>query len=161
MYPQSADPEGSRQEILMLASVQNQHLANWLHFEDRQTRKTPNPHTPQPGRIIVNASVKPVERDLSSGTMTEAELRRRQDDKMRQLMSADAEHWQDGSGLSVADVHAKTGVASLSEDGDGTDAEGTAATIASSTGDVSSPRGQVESESPSPSQPKLPTAKDI
>jgi hypothetical protein len=94
--------------------------------------------------------------------MAEAEeLRRRQDDKMRQLMSADAEHWQGGSGLSVSDVHAKTGVTSLSEDGGGTDAEGTAVTIASSTGDVSSPRGQMESESPSPSQPKLPTAKEI
>lgn len=161
MYPQSADPEGSRREIVMLASVQNQHLTKWLHFEGRQTRKPPNPQTPQPGRSTGNPSAKPLERDLSSSTMAEAETRRRQDDKMRQLLSADAEHWQDGSGLSVADVHSKTGVTSLSEDDGGTDTEGTAATIASSTGDASSPRGQVESESPSPSQPKLPTAKEI
>jgi hypothetical protein len=161
MYPQSADPEGLRQEIRMLASVQNQHLANWLNFEDRQTRNPSSPHTLQPGRSTVNLSAKPIERDLSSGTMAEAELRRRQDDKMRQLMSADAEHWQGGSALSVADVHAKTGVTSLSEDGGGTDAKGTVTTIASSTGDVSSAKGQVESEYPSPSQPKLPTAKEI
>jgi hypothetical protein len=162
MYPQSADPEGLRQEILVLASVQNQQLGNWLIFEERQTRNSPNPHTTQTSRSTVIPSAKPLERDLSSGTKVEAEeLRRRQDDKMRQLMSADAEHWQDGSGLSVADVHAKTGVTSLSEDGAGTDAEGTVATIASSTGDASSPRGQVESESPSPRQPKLPTAKEI
>lgn len=162
MYPQSADPEGLRREIVMLASVQNQHLANWLHFEDRQTRKPPDPHTPRPGRSTGNPSAKPVERDLSSSTMAEAEARRRQDDKMRQLLSADAEHWQDGSGLSVADVHPKMGVTSLSEDDGGTDTEGTAARIAPSTREASScPRGPMESESPTPSQPKLPTAKEI
>ena len=161
MYPQSADPAGLRREILTLVYVQNKHLVNWLAFEERQTQKPPNPHTPGPGRSTGNPSTKPVERDLNSSTIAEAEVRRRQDNKLRQLLSADAGLWQDGSGLSVADVHAKTEVTSLSEDVGGRDAEGAVATTASSTGDVSSPQEQVESEPPTPSQPKVPTAKEI
>lgn len=161
MYPQSADPKGSRREIAMLAQVQNHHLVNWLKSEDRQRRKLPVPHTSHPGRRIDSSSAKPAERDRSSGTMAEGESRRRQDDKMRQLLSADAEHWQDGLGLSVADVHARTRVAPLSEDGDGIDEEGTAATMASSTGDVSGARSQVVSDPTTPGQSKLPSAKDI
>ncbi|OSS48952.1 hypothetical protein B5807_06867 [Epicoccum nigrum] len=162
MYPQSTDPDGSRKEIAMLTSVQSQHLANWLNFEDRQMRKPLNPHTPQPGRRTGSLLAKSLERKSGSSTMVEVDLRRRQDDKMRQLFSADAEHWQDGSGLSVADVYAETGVASdpPSEGDDGTDAEGTAATIASPTRDVSSAREQEQSKTCSPSQTRLPTAEE-
>ncbi|KAG9200911.1 hypothetical protein G6514_006473 [Epicoccum nigrum] len=104
MYSQSTDPDGSRKEIAMLTSVQSQHLANWLNFEDRQMQKPLNPYKPQPGRRTGSLLAKSLERKSGSSTMVEADLRRRrQDDKMRQLFSADAEHWQDGSRLSVAD----------------------------------------------------------
>jgi hypothetical protein len=105
VYPRSIDQKGLREDIAMLASVQNQHLADWLNFEVGQSRKIRSPHTPRVSRSLVASPSKPVPRPPSVAEVAEAERRSKQDDKVRGLLSADARVWQDGSGLSVADVY--------------------------------------------------------
>lgn len=113
-YPQSADAKQSRDEIALLASMQNRHLAEWLEFEARQTRISPSPYTPRLAGRAGSTSPKPHARNLrpSAVTVTEVEMEKKRkekkkgkrDDEVRGLLSADAVHWQDGSGLGVSDV---------------------------------------------------------
>lgn len=101
IYPRSTDQKGLRDDIALLASVQNQHLAGWLDFEVGQARKMAGPHTPRVGRSM--AWREPVPRPPANVDVAEAEKMQR-DDEVRGLLSADAEVWRDGSGVSVADV---------------------------------------------------------
>ncbi|KAF9695597.1 hypothetical protein EKO04_006542 [Ascochyta lentis] len=108
VYPQSADQKGLREDIAMLASVQNQHLADWMNFEVGQNRKQLDLHTPCVSRSITSSPVKPLAPRFVTQERVEREKRRKRDDEIRNLFSADAKLWQDGSGLGVADVYAVT-----------------------------------------------------
>jgi hypothetical protein len=105
VYPQSTDQKGLREDIAMLASIQNQHLADWLNFEVGQSRKIASPHTPRVSRNATVVFDKPAPRSLTAEEVIEAERKRKQDEEVRSLLSAGATVWQDGSGLSVADVY--------------------------------------------------------
>ncbi|KAF1927236.1 uncharacterized protein M421DRAFT_185476 [Didymella exigua CBS 183.55] len=118
VYPRSADQKGMREDIAMLASIQNQHLADWLNFEVGQSRKMASPHTP---RVRSAAAVLPgrrAPRAVAADELVEAEKKRKRDDEVRRLLSAGAEVWQDGSGLSVADVFADDAVCTRADGGD-------------------------------------------
>lgn len=104
VYPRSTDQKGLREDIAMLASIQNQHLADWLNFEVSQSRKLASPHTPRVSRGQAISPTKPAISYLTAGELAAAEQKRRQDNEIRGLLSANAKVWQDGSGLSVADV---------------------------------------------------------
>lgn len=104
VYPRSTDQKGLREDIAMLASMQNQHLADWLNFEVGQSRKLASQHTPRVSRSQAISSTKPAIPYLTAGELAAAEQKRRQDNEIRGLLSANAKVWQDGSGLSVADV---------------------------------------------------------
>ena len=108
VYPQSADQKGLREDIAMLAPIQNQHLADWLNFEAGQSPKLGNPHTPHVSRSPASSPKKAFTHRLTNSELAEAEKKRKHDDEIRHLLSADAKHWQDGSGLGVADVYAET-----------------------------------------------------
>lgn len=104
VYPQSADQRGLREDIAMLASVQNQQLADWLNFEVQQSQDEKTMHTPR----LTISSDEPTNLParLTDQGQAEAEKRKTQDEEIRALLSADAKLWQDGSGLGVADVYA-------------------------------------------------------
>lgn len=103
--PRSKDQKGLREDIAMLASVQNQHLADWLNFEVGQSRKIASPHTPRVSRGLGAAPGRPISRSPTVAEVIEAQRKQRQDAEVRGLLSAGAKVWQDGSGLSVADVY--------------------------------------------------------
>lgn len=108
VYPRSADKHGLRDDIAMLASVQNQHLADWLNFENGQSDKQANLHAASVSRVTTGSLAKRLfQRLVDQEWAKEAEMKK-QDDEVRSLLSADAELWQDGSGLGVADVYAET-----------------------------------------------------
>lgn len=103
-YPRSPDQAGLREDIAMLASIQSQHLAGWLNLENGQAGKTAEPHRP---RVDRSAKTLPG-RATALRAKVDAEERKKRDDEVRSLLSASAELWQDGLGLSVADVFAET-----------------------------------------------------
>ncbi|KZM20351.1 uncharacterized protein EKO05_0006885 [Ascochyta rabiei] len=107
-YPQSRDQMGLREDIAMLASIQNQHLADWMKFESGRSRKQANPHTPCASKSTTISPVKSLVSRLTEPERARAEERRRQDDEIRGFLSANANLWQDGSGLTVADVYTET-----------------------------------------------------
>ncbi|KAJ4376615.1 hypothetical protein N0V86_006729 [Didymella sp. IMI 355093] len=116
VYPQSTDQKGLREDIAMLASIQNQHLADWLNFEVGQSRKMASSHTPRVSRNATILLDKPVSCSVTAEEAVEAERKRKQDEEVRGLLSAGATVWQDGSGLSVADVYSD-GKASAAAEG--------------------------------------------
>ena len=127
-YPQSKDQNGLRGDIAMLASVQNQHLADWLNFEVGQSRKLASPHKPCVSRSTTASPTEPIASVFTEQQRAEAEKKKEQDDKIRGLLSANGELWQDGSGLGVADVYAETRAstpATSQGDGDEPQEEGT------------------------------------
>ncbi|KAJ4985732.1 hypothetical protein SVAN01_08728 [Stagonosporopsis vannaccii] len=112
MYPRSTNQAGLREDIAMLASIQNQHLTDWLNFENGRFRRTADLRSPRAGRRAITSPVKP----KASRVRIEAAKRKEQDDKIRGLLSASAELWQDGSGVGVADVYAETRSSTLTSD---------------------------------------------
>ncbi|KAF3050033.1 hypothetical protein E8E11_004357 [Didymella keratinophila] len=90
VYPRSTHQKGLRDDIAMLASVQNQHLADWLNFEVGQFRKIASPHTPRVSRDLVTSPSKPVPRLPSAAGLAETERKQEQDDQVRGFLSADA-----------------------------------------------------------------------
>lgn len=107
-YPHSNDQKNLRKDIARLATVQNQHLADWLNFEVGQSRKLVSAHKPRVSESVAASPTKPVVPRLTNGERAEVGTKSKQDEEIRGLLSADAEMWQDGSGLGVADVYAET-----------------------------------------------------
>jgi hypothetical protein len=133
-YPQSKDQKGLRENIAMLASVQNQHLADWLSFEIGQSRKLAGPHKPRVSRSTAASPTEHIAPVLTEQQRAEADRKKEQDDKIRGLLSASGGLWQDGSGLGVADVYAETRVstpAASQGNGDEPQEEGTVIAVSS------------------------------
>ncbi|KAF1364588.1 hypothetical protein EJ07DRAFT_172615 [Lizonia empirigonia] len=147
VYPRSADKPGLKDDIAMLASVQNQHLADWLNFENGQSKKQANPHAASMSRVTTGSPAQRLfPRLIDQERAKEAEMKK-QDDEVRGLLSADAELWQDGSGLGVADVYAET-TASAPFDPDENKSEERAGAIST----PSTVRCRVDGPSQSPEQ---------
>lgn len=106
-YPQSADQNGLREDISMLVFVNNKHMADWLDFEAEQSQRLEISHNPRWSRSTTFPT-QPFTPCFTSKELAEMEIKKRQDDEIRSLLSANADLWQDGSGLSVADVYAGT-----------------------------------------------------
>jgi hypothetical protein len=104
IYPYSADQTGMREDIAMLASVQNQCLAEWLDSGVLEFRKQAHSNA-----IYANSN----KDDISTARIaqlhtTAMSVQCMRDEKVRGLLSSDSEIWQDGSGMSVADVYTET-----------------------------------------------------
>lgn len=103
-YPYSADQAGMREDIAMLASVQNQCLADWLNSKVPESRKQAHSNA-----LYANSN----KDDISTARIallhtTKMNVQGMRDEKVRGLLSSDSEIWQDGSGMSVADVYTET-----------------------------------------------------
>jgi hypothetical protein len=94
IYPKSTDQKGLREDIAMLVSVQNQRVKEWMRVESETVRER------RRSDAEMNRARKAVD-----GLLVEE----KKDDKMRNLLSAGAGMWQDGSGEGVADVFADQG----------------------------------------------------
>ncbi|KAH6644738.1 hypothetical protein C7974DRAFT_440280 [Boeremia exigua] len=105
-YPHSTDAHALRAEIGLLASVQGQHLADWLEFEAGQSRKAAQRQQGDAcgaGGGKQRLAVVDGRRGLAEA---EVEVKRRErDEEMRRLLAADGVLWRDGSGVGVADVY--------------------------------------------------------
>lgn len=132
VYPRSTDQKGLREDIAMLASIQKQHLADWLNFEVGQSRKIASPHTPRVSRGAAISPTKPVNPTMTASELAEMEKKRKQDNEIRGLLSANAKVWQDGSGLSVVDVFSDDKAATPAEGQDGEVENQERATVATS-----------------------------
>lgn len=108
VYPESTEQTGLREDIALLASVQNQHLIDWLNFERGQSRKQGNTSTSRVSNITANSRARTLAAHVKEQGKAETETRRRHDDEIRCLLSANAKLWQDGSGLGVADVYGES-----------------------------------------------------
>jgi hypothetical protein len=98
VYPKSSDQLGLREDIAMLVSVQNKRINEWIKSELEISRKRR-----QSGMDSANSvsSREPVTLEKQNEEME----KHKQDEEMRNLMSAGAGMWQDGSGEGVADVY--------------------------------------------------------
>jgi hypothetical protein len=95
VYAKSSDPISLREDIVMLVSVQNKRLNEWMRSESERGRKRRRSGTDS---AISATSREPIDVE-----------KQRKDREMRNLMSAGAGMWQDGSGEGVADVFASQG----------------------------------------------------
>jgi len=98
-YPSSQDQRGLRQDIAMLVAVQNQHFEAWTKREVGAARHQRKHHISQARRNAASRAshgAPPRLQDYASEIV--------RDEEMRDLLSARASLWQDGSGVGVADV---------------------------------------------------------
>jgi hypothetical protein len=96
IYPHSADQKGLREEISMMVSMQNQHITKWIKSECQSSRK----HRKSSPDSAVSLG------DIEQGQATALRHSKEQDNALRQVFSASADMWQDGTGHGVADVFA-------------------------------------------------------
>lgn len=90
-YPESWDKRGVREDVAMLVSVQNERLGMWMKDEGKGRKRGES-------------------QSKSSGRSREKSLQGKEskvdgDGEVRDLLSAGAGLWQDGSGEGVADVY--------------------------------------------------------
>jgi hypothetical protein len=98
IYPHSADQKGLQEEISMMVSMQNQHITKWIKSESQSSCKQRNSSSDS---AVSLANIEEV-------ATTTVRHQKKQDDALRQVFSASAEMWQDGTGHGVADVFATT-----------------------------------------------------
>jgi hypothetical protein len=97
VYPQSTDRKGLRDAISMMIQIQNQHMTEWMNVESQNSRKRMKKNTDSHFRLA----------SYQQPAITPAmRLQNEKDHKLRQVLSADADMWQDGTGHGVADAFA-------------------------------------------------------
>ncbi|CAI9630375.1 unnamed protein product [Alternaria burnsii] len=97
LCPHSTDPKGLKNDISMMVQIQNQYVTEWMKAESldsHKRRKIDGDNT-----VSLDDRLRPV---MTSATRSQNE----KDDMLRQVLSADADMWQDGTGHGVADVFA-------------------------------------------------------
>ena len=106
VYHKSTDQRGLREDIVMLVSVQNQCVNKWMKAESQISRKRPRSNTGS--AISVGSEALDVGRAQKTvtGKSAEEDEEKKRDEEVRELLSAGAGMWQDGSGVGVADVFA-------------------------------------------------------
>ena len=97
IYPNSSNQRGLREDISMLVSLQNQHIAQWIKAESQHSPKRRKSNT-DTAALVANRTTQPT----GLGTRAENE----EDKALRRVFSANADMWQDGTGHGVADVFA-------------------------------------------------------
>lgn len=97
IYHHSTDQKGLREEISMMASAQTQHMAEWMSSESQDLRKRRRVHR----QDAINADT-----ELGPNTALWNRALNDKDREVRQVFSASADMWQDGTGHGVADVYA-------------------------------------------------------
>ncbi|KAH7066682.1 hypothetical protein BKA63DRAFT_125686 [Paraphoma chrysanthemicola] len=101
-YPRSADQNGLREDITMLASVQNQCLAEWNQAVSKKRRRSGTASA-----ISVIGDDERARKAMRRLEEIEKEQKEKEkDEEVRRCLSAGAGMWQDGSGIGVADVFA-------------------------------------------------------
>jgi len=97
IYPNSSNQRGLREDISMLVSLQNQHIAQWIKVESQ--------HSPKRRKSNMDSAANVANRTTqSTGLGTRAD--NEGDKALRHVFSANAAIWQDGTGHGVADVYA-------------------------------------------------------
>ncbi|KAH9872462.1 hypothetical protein IAQ61_005298 [Plenodomus lingam] len=118
IYSKSRDQRGLRQDLSMLVSVQNQRFAAWQKSEADAARKQRAMRkkdvnakksavvAPPTAQDAARAALREIwQGGGQSQTVEQAEpTKTTMDSQMRDLLSAGAGMWQDGSGVGVADV---------------------------------------------------------
>lgn len=97
LYSHSTDPKGLKNDISMMFQVQNQYVTDWMKAESldsHKRRKIDGDST-----VSLDDCLRPI---MTSATRAQNE----KDDMLRQVLSANADMWQDGTGHGVADVFA-------------------------------------------------------
>jgi hypothetical protein len=97
LYSHSTDPKGLKNDISMMFQVQNQYVTGWMKAESldsHKRRKIDGDST-----VSLDDCLRPI---MTSATRAQNE----KDDMLRQVLSANADMWQDGTGHGVADVFA-------------------------------------------------------
>ncbi|CAO2652530.1 Nn.00g008130.m01.CDS01 [Neocucurbitaria sp. VM-36] len=123
-YPNSPDQKGLREDIAMLVSVQNQRVRTWMKSESQIARmRRKSNHTDSANSVVSHVDGNVESANLSAAMSAqqrlENEKKKQQDNEMRQIFSATANMWQDGSGQGVADVFADTRGSSVAASFDG------------------------------------------
>jgi hypothetical protein len=95
-YPYSKDQKGLREDISMMVNVQNRHMTEWMKSESQSARKR---------RKIEDENAARVNQAKTAAT-TAVRVQKEQDSALRNVFSANADMWQDGTGHGVADVFA-------------------------------------------------------
>ncbi|KAK1907078.1 hypothetical protein P3342_006266 [Pyrenophora teres f. teres] len=97
-YPSSSNQRGIREDISIMASLQHQHIIEWLKAESQ--------HSPKRRKSNNNESAVPID-SRTRGTRTlKTRVENKEDTALRSVFSANADIWQDGTGHGVADVFA-------------------------------------------------------
>ncbi|KAG9187277.1 hypothetical protein G6011_05148 [Alternaria panax] len=97
LYPHSTDQRGLKNDISMLVQVQNQHVTDWIKVESQNSRKRRKDNSGSAARL--DNRPQPI---MTHGTR----IQKDNDNTLRQVFSANADMWQDGTGHGVADVFA-------------------------------------------------------
>ncbi|KAI0583734.1 hypothetical protein Alg215_03462 [Pyrenophora tritici-repentis] len=97
-YPSSSNQGGLREDISILASLQHQHITEWLKAESQ--------HSPKRRKNNTDASAFTPDNRKRKTTTLETRVANKEDTALRRVFSAGADMWQDGTGHGVADVFA-------------------------------------------------------
>jgi hypothetical protein len=101
IYPQSKDQKGLREDISSMMNVQNQRMTEWMKAESQASRKRKKPNDDSASR------------EVQAAAASAAKAQNEQDSALRNVLSANADMWQDGTGDGVADVFATEPASSL------------------------------------------------
>jgi hypothetical protein len=96
LYPHSTDQKGLRNDVSMMVQVQNQYVTDWMKAESQCSRK---PQKNNESTVSLDNRPQPI---INPATR----VRNEQDLALRQILSANADMWQDDTGHGVADVFA-------------------------------------------------------
>ena len=97
IYPSFSNQRELQKDILMLVSLQNQHIAEWI--------KTESQHSPKRKKSNTDSAAILDSRRRQTTTL-EMRVENEEDTALRHIFSANAKMWQDGTGNGVADVFA-------------------------------------------------------
>ncbi|KAI4632677.1 hypothetical protein J4E80_000034 [Alternaria sp. BMP 0032] len=97
VYPHSTDKRGLQNDISMMVQIQNQYMGAWMETESQSSRKKMKSN----GDGAASQASHP-----ESTTTPTMRIQNEKDHTLRQVLSADADMWQDGTGHGVADAFA-------------------------------------------------------
>ncbi|CAG5142845.1 uncharacterized protein ALTATR162_LOCUS1236 [Alternaria atra] len=97
LYPHSTDQKGLRNDVSMMVQVQNQYVTDWMKAESQSSRKRQKNN--DESTVSLDNRPQPI---INPATRVQNE----QDLALRQILSANADMWQDDTGHGVADVFA-------------------------------------------------------
>ena len=97
VYPYSTDNKGLQNDILMMVQIQNQYMTAWMEADSQNSRKRMKSNSDGAASLASHPQ---------STTTPAMKIQNEKDHILRQILSADADMWQDGTGHGVADAFA-------------------------------------------------------